>query len=501
MDLSNWYEPNPAAVFSPATEQDWSQALSRYRGSHNDAPFDRCIEVARGHGARHMLVETRFADMDYRSEHHAFYARVFQDVEPYAHRLHFFAGDIGEDPTNLPENHGYIGYVIVRPVSSGLVSRAMLPAPADGTGAQCSVSETIHLFGQSLTVRGVPFTQQDARLGACAHAAMWICHYSAVLRGEVERRPRADFALLADPSLSLGRAVPTEGLTAQQIGDLMRRFGLPSAFHLIGSLPSAQLPWQGPEPQPPAGDPDPDPEPGTWDTRMFAVICWYLNGGYPLIVGTQDHAFTIIGWSRDPGDPARILFTRHDDQRGPYLTVNNPLDDTVVAPVPHDYGPWRTLQVPLPPDLWLEPEAAERYAGYVLRTQSAQTAKVLAGRGVQVEDLDTLIADGRLALRTYPVLSETFKSALPGLGLDAGHVTEYRLARMPRHVWVVEAVDRRRRRAGEPCVIGEMVLDATSSETEPRMLAMRIHGLLGVTGSGRQILAEPHLTSMGGAVA
>lgn len=488
MDLSHWTEPNPAILFSPSTEQEWADALSRYRGSRNDAPFDRCVAIARGHGARHVLIETRFPDMDYRSEHHAFYARVFEDVEPYAHRLHFFGGDVGTDQTDLPDDHGYIGYVIVRPVSSGLVSRAMLPAPAAGTGAQCAVTET---------VRGVPFTQQDSRLGACAHAAMWICHYTAVLRGEVERRARADFALLADPSLSMGRAVPTEGLTAQQIGDLMRRLGLPTAYHRVGSLPSARLPWLDAEPDAPADDLD--DEPGTWDIRLFAVICWYLNGGYPVIVGTQDHAFTIVGWSRD-SQTGRILFTRHDDQRGPYLTVHNPLDDKVVDPVAHNYGPWRTLQAPLPPDLWLEPEAAERYAGYVLRAQSAQTAKVLADRNTHVEDLDTLITAGRLALRTYPILSESFKSALSGLGLDRAHVREYRRTRMPRHVWVVEAIDRDRRRAGQPCVVGEIILDATSSEGEPKTLALRIHGLLGVPGLGRQLLADPDLTEMGGAV-
>ncbi|WP_282947172.1 hypothetical protein [Cellulomonas endometrii] len=496
MDLSNWTEPAPGVTLTPQNEDDWTEAVSRYRGSKNDVPFDRCIQIARSHGARHIVIETRFADLDYRSEHHALYGREFADVPAYAHRLHFFAGHIGEDQTDLPEDHRYIGYVTVRPVSTGLVSRAMLPPPADAPGAQCAVEETIHLFGQPLTVRGVPFSQQDSRLGACAHTAAWVCHYTAVLRGDVERRPRADFALLANSSLSAGRAVPTKGLTSPQIGALMTQVGLPAEFHLLGSLPSSRLPWQHPQPHPPTDDLE--AAPGTWDTRLFPVICWYVNGGYPVIVGTHDHAFTIVGWSRDPDEPWRILFRRHDDQRGPYLTVHDPLDDQIEEPEPHHYGPWKSLQIPLPADLWLEPEGAERTAGDVLRSNSAETARKLAARGTHVESLDELIADKRLALRTYPILSENFKANLPGLGIDPHHVTEYRRQRMPRHVWVVEAVDRTRRNVGEPCVIGEAVLDASSPENDVRVLAVRIHGLLGRTDSTRPVLTKPTLTNMGG---
>lgn len=498
MNLTDWYEPDPAWVISPADDQEWDEALARYRGSTNDGPFNRCIEIARAHGAKHVLIETRFPDVDYRSEHHALYARVFTDVHAYTHRLHFFAGDIGPDMTALPDGHGYIGYVIVRPVTTGVVSRAMLPPPPGGPVSQCAVRETIHLFGQSLTVRGMPFTQQDSRLGACAHAAAWMCHYTAVLRGDVGRRARADFALEADQSLGIGRAVPTKGLTIFQIADLMRRFGLPAEFHFMGNLPTSALPWVRHEPQPPKDDPNADP--GTWDSRVFAVLCWYLNGGYPVIVGTKDHAFVIVGWSRDPDNPGRIQFTRHDDQQGPYLTVENPLDDKVTNPVRYDYGPWQTLQVPLPPDLWLEPDAAERTGGIALRGASAKVAGILAARGEDVEDLDTLIDQHRLAMRTYPILSETFKAVLPNLGMDPVHVSEYRQLRLPRHVWVVEAVDRAKRAAGEPCVVGEMILDATSAQFSPEMLATRVHGVLAKVGASRSVRGSRALTRMGGAV-
>jgi hypothetical protein len=55
-------------------------------------------------------------------------------------------------------------------------------------------------------------------------------------------------------------------------------------------------------------------------------------------------------------------------------------------------------------------------------------------------------------------------------------VREYRLARLPRLVWVVEAVDRRRRQRGEPCVLGEAVFDSTSTDYDSHELIVRVPG-------------------------
>lgn len=499
MDLTNWYEPDPAVTYTLASDADWDSALERYRNTANDMPFDRCIEVARQHGAKHVVIETRYADLDFRSEHHALYGRSFADVPAFAHRLHFFAGNIGADLTELPEDHGYIGYVVTRPVPTGLVSRAMLPPPPDAPSVQCTVEEIVGLFGQRLRVEGVPFAQQDTQLGACAHAAAWVCHYSAHLRGEVERRPRAEFALQADPSLSPDRSVPTKGLTVQQLSDLLRRFGLPPEFYQLGALPSTHLSWQPADPVPPA---DLSIPPGRWDTRLFAVICRHLNGGYPVLVGTYNHAFVIIGWDRNPSGDRRIRFCRHDDQRGPYLTVDNPFDDKISSPHDHDYGPWRTFQVPLPPRLWLAPEPAERVAGATLVAASEPIAAALGSNGVQVETLKSLITHGRLALRTYAISSEKWKSQLPALGFDRVHIASYRLARMPRHVWVVEAVDRHLRDSGAPPVLGEAVVDATSGELQPQLIGYRLHGAQAILHPARKspLIASPHPTRMGGRV-
>jgi hypothetical protein len=502
MDLNDWDQPNPALIIEPVSQADWDQLLSRYTdASTNSMPLDRCVQVARSHGAKVVVVETRYVDIDYRSEFHALYGRMHSDVPGYAHRIHFFAGNVGTELWKLPIDHGYIGYVALRPVPAGLVSRAMLPPPADVAEVRCSVVEEVGFFGQSLTVLGVPFSQQDTSLGACAHTAAWVCHYTGHLRGDVARRPRADFALQADPSLAPHRALPSGGLTVQQLSDLLRRFDLPPIFYVMGSLPSPLLPWQPPDPMPP----QPETPGGLWDTRVFAVLCRHLNGGYPVLVGTNDHAFVVLGWDRDPNDLTKIRFVRHDDQRGPYLPVDNPLQDSIkqIDGRVHDYGPWRTLQVPLPPRLWLAPENAERKAGELLVTVSPRLKPLVAQHlHSEVESLDELIANKNLALRTYSINSEHYKQSLPALGMAPNHVKGYRLARLPRHIWVVEAVDRRLRLAGRPSVLGEALVDSSSADIDPEIIAFRIHGAQVVQSPDRTtrgpFLDNPSPTTSGG---
>ena len=474
MRLSGWNDPDPAEVFHPTDDAGWDEALGRYLGSLNDAPLRRCIEVARSLGASTLVVETRYLDLDYRSEFSAYYSRQFADVPDSAHRLHLFrerlnAGSLWEHA----RESGYLGYVVIRPAATGLVSRALLPPPPDLAAAvRTAVTEHVNFFGQDLQVTGVPFAQQDAQLGACAHAAAWMCHFTAYLRGDTGRRTKADFSLKADASLQPNRATPSGGLTVTQLSDLFRNFELPAMFYSVGELPSPGLPWQ-----PKGPVPTPGLEAGHWDHRIIPVACRHLNSGNAVLVGTRDHAFVLCGYRRaDQPQPGWIEFVRHDDQAGPYLLVGNVLKD-IDATTGKIYGPWRTIHVPLPEKLWLAPEAAERKGGQYLFNASQQIAGAWTGDRPFMT-LEELVAEDRLSLHTYAVRSNDFKASLLERGFPGAIRREYALARLPRFVWVVEAIDRKLRQAGRPCVVGEAVLDATSSDHLPQEISLHVHGVM-----------------------
>jgi len=126
--------------------------------------------------------------------------------------------------------------MIMRPSPLGRVGRTVLVPPPDLQDAvHTAIRDTVDFFGQKLGVTGVPFAQQDTQFGRCAHVAAWICHYAAHLRGDVMRRPMADFSLFADANVAEGRPLPSQGLTGLQLSNLMREFDLPPIVYRIGT--------------------------------------------------------------------------------------------------------------------------------------------------------------------------------------------------------------------------------------------------------------------------
>ncbi len=475
-NIVDWEDPDPGEVLQLAADADWTRLRERY-GGLNPMPLGRCLEVARANGASTVVVETRYVDLDYRSEYSAFYSGTFQSPPNTARRLHFFQRKLEADKLwDLPDDHGYLGYVVIRPSALGTVGRTMLvPPPGLKDAVRTQVTEQITFFGQCLSVTAVPFVQQDTQLGRCAHAAAWVCHYSAHRRGEVGRRTMAAFSLLADPSLGYGRPLPSGGLTVQQLLELLRVFELPPILYGVSQLPpTPNVPWAKPDPTPPANDPD--AHPGLWDTRIIPICCRYLNSGYPILVATLDHAFVLCGYQRvpRPGQGDWIQFVRNDDQRGPYLTVDDVLHD--VSADGYQYSPWEALIVPLPDKLWLSPEPAEHTGGVFMQA----AAKTWSSKFPDSKALLDLIDARQLALRTYATTANRFKAELDRRQLDTRLILEYRFARFSRLIWVVEAIDRRLRAQGDPAVIGEAILDATSSDHDPQPLAIHVPGVVWV---------------------
>lgn len=482
MRLDQWEEPDPGELILLAGASDWDALKSRYLGGFNsiNGPLDRCFEVARSNAATTAIVETRYIDPDYRSEFSAYYSRVFRTVPDTAHRIHFFRAPLSKEQLwSLPKDAGYIGYIIIRPIEHGQVGRTMLePPPGLAPAVRTHVREEVTLFGQALFVTAAPFVQQDTQLDRCAHVAAWMCHYTAARRGDVTRRPMAAFSLMADASLSTGRAVPSEGLTVVQLADLFRVFDLPPKVYNIWQLPTSSIvsPTAKPDPVPPSAD----AHPGTWDWRIIGICCRYLNSGIPVLVGTGEHAFVLVGYAREHRNNKEdwIRFVRHDDQRGPYLSVDDLFNDEHNG---YRYTPWECLIVPLPDKIWLPPEPAEGMGGLLLDA----AAKSIVAKVPDAQPLIDLASKGRLALRTYIAPANRFKQQLAGR-VDDVVLREYRLARWSRYVVVVEAVDRDLRASGSPSVIGEAIFDATSTDRLPEWLSLHVPGALWIRSSSGQ---------------
>lgn len=451
-----WELPDPAEVVELRTDGDWAALESRF-DNRRPRPWRRCLEVARQCGALTAVLETRYIDSDYRSEYSEYSSKTFAAIPDSALRIHFFTKSI--DPKRLwqlPDNPGYVGFIVVRPSQMGRVGRTMLAPPPDLADAvTCTVTAEVFFFGQRLSVEGVPFVQQDYQLSRCAHAAAWMCHRTAAIRGDVTQQPIAAFTIAADDDQTMGRPLPAQGLTARQLSGVLRDLGLAPISYEVGRLPG------------------PDTTPIAEKTAAIPVICRFLNSRYPVVICTDGHAFAVIGYRRHRRRNAKdwITFVRHDDSLGPYLLVEDILNDRPDRDFPPQ--PWKFILAPVPERLRLTPEAAEHHGKYELLALDQLVDRDAIKRDLTLREL----ADsGRLTFRTYATESNRFKELAGQRRLNDHLVAEYRLARMSRLVWVVEAVDKTRRARGSAAVVGEAIYDGTSSSHDPHPLLLRVPG-------------------------
>jgi hypothetical protein len=486
-----WDLPYPFDVVSldPADDGEWrALGLALSRADEGDAatdrPLIRCLEIARENGARTLVIETRYVDLDYRSEFSAFYSKAFDTFEDCCQRLHFFSESISPRQVlrlTKTQRSSYLGYLVLRPQVRAAVGRTMLrpPGTAMKDAVRTAVRETVTLFGQPLEVRAVPFMQQDARLGSCAHVAIWMCHYSAY-RGDqrVARLPVADFSLTTDGSLGIGRIMPTPGLTINQMSDVLTRSGLAPIYYDASTLSDNDRPegahWLRQRDDPAA--------------QLSRVCCRYLNSGLPVIAVVRHvrgsarakpdfdrgslHAVVVCGYFRSDDS---VTLIAHDDRRGPYLTYENVRDD--YDPDWQEHCRWEHILAPVPQKLWLTGEAAERHGSEHLLT----TARVVMTEIPASKSMVTKFNRDQLSFRTYAITGTRFKNRTAEAVTDPVVLAAYREARLPHYVWVVEAIDKVARERGEPeCVLAEVVYDATSDERWPQVLATRVPGAIEV---------------------
>ena len=455
-----WVQPAVhGEVLHPQSEQDWDALVDTYAAP--DTPFAKVLAVARESGCQTIVVEHRYIDLDFRSEHAAFWSMRFKVPPPFTRRLHFFTSHLEDNHLHqLPNDHGYLGYSVLRPMRMGRVGRTLLaPPPRLADATLTLVTDTVSLFGNDLVVRGVPFCEQDGEYLRCAHAAAWICHYVAVRRELVGRTSTPNLVGLIPKVLSEERALPSKGMRLNQLQAVFGALGQPALLYGFSALPNVNgVAVPTPQIDPSTGRAKPA---GYWDTRCISIICRYLNSDFPVLIGGREHAWVLVGWRR--ADDGTVTFVACDDQVGPY--------EEIASAFAHYRAPWHSIMVPLPPKVFLTGETAENDAFRTLR--GVWTAN--DGTRPLADALET----GEIQLRTRLKNVRTFKREIAHQTSSDEVLRAIRLARLPHFVWVVEAHVRAACGSGD-CVIATVLYDATSSDYEPRQCAIAVPGAVAV---------------------
>jgi hypothetical protein len=289
-------------------------------------------------GAVTMVIEPDYVDRDYLEDYAAFYVSCFYPYDRFCSRLHFFKESLrrerfrkilrGEASKASVKRFkdAYLGFIVVRPLPDAMIGRTQVKTYHSDGGRRhypATREYAVHLAGITLSVSSMAFQEQDRAVAACATVALWSCfQQTAHLFGTASPRPPV---ITSDATSSLyhRRALPSNGLSVEQICSAIRHNGLdPEVFPQSAITPS--------------------------------LIYGYLRAGIPLLLIVridgyeQSHAIALNGFSMlqnrvgeerlyvspitgapEPRTPMRGMYINelygHDDQMGPfshlYLTM------------------------------------------------------------------------------------------------------------------------------------------------------------------------------------
>ncbi len=119
-------------------------------------PLLRVIEIAIAHGVQSVLVETRYIDADWRSEHARFYTTTYTRYPSVAHRAHFFTRPLPSDLSDLSGlTDAYRGYSVLRPLPVQPVGRTMIePLRSSLTECVARLFEFVDILGWRMLFEG-----------------------------------------------------------------------------------------------------------------------------------------------------------------------------------------------------------------------------------------------------------------------------------------------------------------------------------------------------------
>lgn len=186
-----------------------------------------------------ILFEPHYVDRHFIDDYAHYYARAFAPPDPWCCRLHFFAETSAAELDALLDDFyeggsdrrsevqarlqaGYLGYVVVRPLSDARLGRTVLkPWDSEKRRRYEAVREyRAHVAGVELRVQGLAFQQQDRGVAACASIALWSA-LQQVAKLDGHRTPTPSAVTMAARS----PYPPTYGLTGDQMANALATLG------------------------------------------------------------------------------------------------------------------------------------------------------------------------------------------------------------------------------------------------------------------------------------
>lgn len=121
-------------------------------------------------------------------DHSLYYARCFKNYNRLCKRIHFFSNNYTDAElkeiffgTDVPDvivrkfQESYLGFSVIKPLPKTIIGRTCLKTYSETDGRNYLTIRAFHanLFGIDLSVKTLPFQEQDSVVAACATSALW----------------------------------------------------------------------------------------------------------------------------------------------------------------------------------------------------------------------------------------------------------------------------------------------------------------------------------------
>lgn len=437
-----------------------------------------------------VVIENNYVDRTYRDCYYTHFSGKHFEYNRYCKRLLFFVGNQKETIKILKEdvlNEKFCGCLVIKPIKRGAIGRTLLSPryffQDKEKGAYIRVSKYyIHYCGISLKVYAFPYSMQDQETLSCAEITILniMDYYSNGYPDYKYTLPSDIYQVLRNNGFE--RPLPTTGMSYTMISKILFGFGFFPKLYVANE--------------------------GYTDEQMRRILSYYVESALPVAVGLKykagyNHSIVCIGHGKenvelltdelyrtfetDNGDQTKSLYIADtaiahndfivmDDNIMPYSsygfskeikTMFSPRNeglsfDRISSDKSDVESKILCIAVPLYKKMYMDAENA-RYICIELLKENKISFKKSIDDCKKFGVIGT--AESPIVMRLFLASSKTFiHERLKHLPKSHALAQLYKVTYFPRFIWVCELSDVEHYKSHK--VLGEIILDATSSVTD-----------------------------------
>lgn len=438
-----------------------------------------------------IVIENNYVDRTYRDCYYTHFSGKHFEYDRYCKRVLFFIGNQIEGIKNRNEkvlSEYFCGSTVIKPIKRGAIGRTLLSPKfffGDKKNGFVRVSEyQINYCGMSLNVSAFPYSMQDRETLSCAEITILniMDYFSNGYSDYKYTLPSDIYQVLINSGFE--RPLPTTGMSYTMISKLLFEFGFFPKLYVANE--------------------------GYTDEQMRRILSYYVESAIPVAVGLQykagyNHSIVCIGHGEADSELLQTELYRTfetdgesnvdslyiadtaiahnelivmDDNIMPYSSykfVKEKNDSDTAYPLKSERIAFiRTctdkeipesniscIAVPLYKKMYMDAENARYICIELLKEKKLSFSRSV--KYCKNDDIGT--KESPIVMRLFLASSKTFiRERMNRLPNSHALAQLYKVTYFPKFIWVCELSDISNYK--NHSVLGEIILDATSSATD-----------------------------------